>query len=363
MKIIFLLTTLIVLYSCSPKTDEQIEIAETVNFYSSELIPLEVSSGDILKDKRYILLDNTDKNCMVGNIHKIEIKHNNIYILDRVYNKLFVFDFSGKKIGQVGNFGQGAEEYLDIADFDVDANGNIYCIDGRLDKLFVYSSDLRFKERVPLPFEADIIQITENGFLFGLSAWNTKKGKGYKVAFTDKDLQVKNTHIAYDEYIDTNYWISCYQFVETDLGFVYNQPIDNNIHIFNKDGSYKECINMDFGKHNVADEEKKNIENNPNFSDYTLLRDFVFCTERYMGGLLSQNKVHKAFIMDKLSNKTYLSKEMPDNSLSRLTGFCDGYVVSYVDFVSDGAEELPDSVQSHIQEEGMALCLQRLIAP
>lgn len=362
MNIIILLLAALAFYSCSqPKNGHEVA-SETIDFYGTEMLSLDNDcQSDILHEKQYVLLNDTNQDCMIGSVDKIIMKHGNFYILDRRKKRLCAFKSSGKAVGCVGNIGQGPKEYIDITDFDVDSKGNVVFIDGRLDKLFIFSSDLEFVKALPMPFEADIVQTLDSGYLFGLSSWNEKECKGSKVVCTDENLKVKSKYLDYDEYIDPNFWISFYQFVETDSCYVYNQPIDNNIHLFNKDGSYKECIKMNFGDKNVIDEDKKDIERNlANFSNYTLLRDFIFVTGRYIGGFLWQNKIHKAFITDTKSNKTYISSDLLDSDLSHLAGYCDDAIISYVSLASDKIDNLPDSVITHVNNEGIALCLQKL---
>lgn len=209
---------------------------ETIDFTQVEKVPLNNIPDSLLGKKHYILLEETNEKVLFGNIHKILCKNNHIYILDKKMNKLVIYDMAGYGIGLVGQFGQGPEEYLDIADFDVDKDGSIYCIDGRQDKLFSYSPDLRVSSVVPLPFEVDILQITDNGFLFGLSQWNHKECKGSKIVLVDKQMKIQKMFLEYDEYFDPAYWISFYQFVAMNDYIVYNQPIDNHIYLFNPSG-------------------------------------------------------------------------------------------------------------------------------
>ncbi len=121
---------------------------------------------------------------------------------------------SQSKIG--GEHGNGPNQYIDIADFDIDSEGNIYVIDGILDKMFIYDSDYSLKEIKTLPFEADILCITEDGnIIFGLSAWNKGENEGASIIVTYKDLKTLEVIAHYDEFVDNAFWVSHYSFVKT----------------------------------------------------------------------------------------------------------------------------------------------------
>lgn len=194
-----------------------------------------------------------------------------------------------------GRRGQGPDEYLDIADFDVTSDGSVYFIDGRLDKLFCFNDQLEFCKAYSLPFEADIISVLDEGFLFGLSSWNKGFGENNKIMRTDMELNVLNTCLEYDENTDPSFWISSYSFVCTPDFISYNQPIDNCIYLFDYKGNIQECIDFDFASENVPNEVKKNVEKYwDSFGDYCMLKNYTVVTKRVIAG--SFLKTEKQFL-------------------------------------------------------------------
>ena len=71
----------------------------------------------------------------------------------------------------IGSRGQGPMEYINLADFDMDSEGNIYVIDGTLDKLLVFDNSLKVVSEFKLSFEADVLYaINRDSILYGLSS-------------------------------------------------------------------------------------------------------------------------------------------------------------------------------------------------
>ena len=114
-----------------------------------------------------------------------------------------------------------------------------------------------------LPFIFEIIQCLDNGnFIFGLSSWNDGINKGDKIVITDQNFNVLQSYLKYDEFIDETYWISDYRFLQTDSHVIYNRPIDNNVYLFSLDGVLQKIYRFDFGRNNVPNDDKKDVEAN-----------------------------------------------------------------------------------------------------
>ncbi len=312
--------------------------------------------------KEYILLDTTHAECDFGEMSKVIIRNDRIYILDAHLKKLVVYNMQGKGIGQVGKRGQGPEEYLDISDFDVSANGDIYFIDGRLDKLFCFGRDLRFSYRKELPFEADVVSVLDTGgFLFGLSSWNKGACEGYKIVRTDEALKVNRTYLEYDEYVDPTYWISTYTFIRSADCLSYNQPIDNHIYVFDEAGVPIECIRFDFADRNVPDEYKKDIEKYlPSFDQCYLLKNFVVVTEHIIAGALWINRQTVPFVFDLAQDICYLSDPKEDYDHSYMAGYSGSRWITYIEPDMEQQEVIPDSVSEYVEKGGFVLGLQLL---
>ena len=221
--------------SCSRSQRERAKLdieTEIIDFWSFEQSESTIPES-MIREKKYILLDNSNDDFLFKKIDKIKIINDHIYVLDQRLKKLIVFNLTGIGLGKVGQLGQGPEDYLQIADFDVDSRGNIYLIDamGGNDRLFIFNKNFQFISVRQLPFEADIIQCLLNGnLMFGLSSWNKGIEENTKIVVVNTALGIEKSYMQYDEYRDDSYWISGYTFVNEGNNIQYNKPIDNYVY-------------------------------------------------------------------------------------------------------------------------------------
>jgi hypothetical protein len=258
---------------------------EVIDFYSFSQQENVFVPEEIVRSKKYIKLDYSEE-ALFKSIDKIKITNDRIYILGPVairFNKLFVFNIDGSFIGTVGTRGQGPDEYLILADFDVDDSGNIYLVDAYMDKdqLFLFNSDFQFQTTKKLPFETDIIKcLSQNRLMFGLARWNEGENSPGIIAITNTDLETLDTFLTYDEYYDPNIQISSPEFVSTENEIFYNKTIDDNVYVFSPDGKLKKVYRFDFGKRSIPDEYKKDMEANwDRYKSYTCLKHFAVVTD------------------------------------------------------------------------------------
>lgn len=353
---------ILLLSGCNHEKATEVNGSETIIKYAQcEQKHWSELPDSLLGKKQYILLDTLNSDCFFGQMSKVQIKDSLIYILDSHLKKLVVYNRSGKGVARIGKQGQGPEEYIDIADFDVAPNGNIYFIDGRIDNLFCFNNQFQFVSRKVLPFEADVLLAEENNFLFGLSSWNKGSYEGSKIVQTDTLLHVKNAYLTYDEYMDPSFWISSYSFIRSKDYIAYNQPIDNHIYLFNNQGELKESILFDFGGQNVPDEEKKNIERNLlKFDHYCMLKNFTVVTKRIIAGSFWKGRKTVPFILDRATNICYCADPRGDYDNSATAGYSDSYWISYLEPDTEILEEVPDSVSQYLTKGGFVLGLQSL---
>ena len=220
----------------------------------------DIPPNSFMKEIKYVNLYSADIELNFKEISKIKIHNNHFFIMDSYMTNLLVYDFSGNAITKIGNRGNGPNDYVNITDFDIDNEGNIYVIDGTLDKLFVYDRAFKFMLKKDLPFSVDIIKVLENGnFLLGLSSWDKSEYKGARVIRSNnqfEDVQILNY---YDKYVDHTVWISNYTFSTCENGILYNKPLDNEILQFSKTGELTGSFFLDFGKEAIPNEVQKDI--------------------------------------------------------------------------------------------------------
>lgn len=97
--------------------------------------------SDFFKAPKVVLLE-TKPECVVLNIRSLEIYKEDIYILDDRANKLYVFDGNGKFKRTISSPGRGHGEYMKLADFSIDRTKEvIYLLDEATDEILKFRLD------------------------------------------------------------------------------------------------------------------------------------------------------------------------------------------------------------------------------
>lgn len=97
--------------------------------------------SDFFKAPKVVLLE-TKPECVVQNIRSLEIYKEDIYILDDRANKLYVFDGNGKFKRTISSPGRGHGEYMKLADFSINRTKEIiYLLDEATDEILKFRLD------------------------------------------------------------------------------------------------------------------------------------------------------------------------------------------------------------------------------
>jgi hypothetical protein len=89
----------------------------------------------------------TNDDCLIHSIHKIQYINERIYILDIRSNVFFIFDNDGRFVTRLSSVGGGPGEYVQIMDFFV-CDDFIYLMDFSRLSILQYSSDLTFLTKI-----------------------------------------------------------------------------------------------------------------------------------------------------------------------------------------------------------------------
>lgn len=133
------------LYSCGNGKKEKTDESEIV---STNCITLKIK-GDInsllqidsiFTDIKTIPLETKDE-CMIEEIVKAIFYGDKLFLQDNM-KRLLVFNTNGKFLYEIGKIGRGPGEFLELRDFDIDKEGNIYILSFL--KILKYKSDGTF---------------------------------------------------------------------------------------------------------------------------------------------------------------------------------------------------------------------------
>lgn len=284
----------------------------------------------------------TTEESLIGDIDKIALHDDRIYILDRFEAKaLFVFDTTGSFLFKVGRVGKGPGEFLSPNDFSVGKDGIKVLCDATYKMLeWNKSGDYISEER--MPYQAyNFHEYSEDATFFenepysDFAIWIAKKGK-----LTDKFIE--------QEGADMNLLI------HTDAaGFRANNAhvtirpyLSKNIYAI-REGFFKPLFFLDF-----QGELEKELEGDANgskatanlrynLSDEFLVLNFLHKGKTYITLYNLESKIAFTSINNRVSGSGYFYTSVFLNTVVGVT--MDGLFVSFVPF--GGVKNLPNMVK------------------
>jgi hypothetical protein len=201
-KYVFYLLSFCLYISCS--NDKITEYEKATYFIDLDSIKREnaFKTSDIFKKVNVIILENHDY-AIIGDITAMRIFDEKKYILDAwKTNKLYVYDkATGKYLKQIGNHGQGPEEYLGIRDFCIDTiRKEIYLLDAGKHKIHKHNLETgKYIANVDIPDEIwyRYISFANNKLYFNVMHWGSKNNDNRIAEINFKTGKIK-------EYISGN---------------------------------------------------------------------------------------------------------------------------------------------------------------
>lgn len=200
------------------------------------------------------------ENSSFGSIRKVIVRNDILYIEDFSRKRLITRPVSGGAYSVLDYRGRGPNEYLQISDFDVDAQGNIWILDGQKDIIAKYSHDFEFIRSWPVEFQIDKIRcLPGGGFVFQIAIWDDSQYRGKQLAFTDSTFAVEKTLLQYPKGKDDNF-VFHNVFSDCEDGFFCCEPIDDHLYHISDDGTVRNVYRFDFGTFTVPERYKKDID-------------------------------------------------------------------------------------------------------
>ena len=244
---------ILLIFSCREDySNRNIEVIDIKNYEQREWkdLPKQIGGIDSL-----LLLENDS--ILLSQIDDIKFLNDKFYIRDWKNKQIVTFNNNGDFIASISKYGRGPSEYLDISDFDVDKQGNIYVIDGNKDNLIVYDYQGNSVRSEKLPFEIDLIKVVSpNNYLITISSWEEGEHKGKQIVSTDSLFNIIKTHSLYTQYYDDNMWLSSSYFKETENGVFFHRQINDSVYLFNN-GNLDKIYLFDFGAQSIPLDDRK----------------------------------------------------------------------------------------------------------
>jgi len=352
---------IVIVNSCS-KSDKGLE-AELIPFNKLQVMSYDDIREDLFGNMEYTVLKADSTDYMFASPQKIVYKDNTYYIHDwmnRMNSKLVAFDKKGNPVLSLNKRGKGPGEYLQISDFDIDDNKDLWIVDGQNDVLLHYSDECRFIDSKKLPFEVSYIKCINGGMLFFvLSKWNISDYKNEQILLSDTALNIRKSMLNYDKFVDPDFEFPSFGFTELNGSLLYHQPISDTVYKINNEGELIKTYNFDFGSRTVPDEIKKDIGlHYDELEHFSFLAKSVYIDESVIIGSVYQGR-NKDFVIDRKQGKLYLQNE--DYKGLFFMGVSDGNIIYYLlPGTQNSIDNLPEEILSNMESGNEVLALVRI---
>jgi hypothetical protein len=155
---------------------------------------------------RLVKLELTDES-LIGEIDKLDVFEDRIYIMDMMTSSLFVFDINGKYLFKINNVGQGPQEYIQLDFFDIDRkNRQLVLTDLMGYWIMRYDMGGKFISRTKIPFWVEWVAPIDTGYsLYANYRDNSDKFKqDYNLYIMDSLMHIRKAFFPYNSSIYNN---------------------------------------------------------------------------------------------------------------------------------------------------------------
>jgi hypothetical protein len=374
-KIALAAVSLVLLVGCGRKSDGA-EGVTTVDFHGYTEKPLSELGDRFYSGKRYVALHAADQSLMIGNVGKVVIHGDRIFVSEMALgpsgdHKLVVHDADGRAIAKIGNKGRGPGEYLQITDFDVDSRGRVHLLDQTfgVKKIFIFDADYKFiEEKKDLPFQMNLMKCTpDGGYLFVLSTWDESEYAGKRFVKTDADLTVENTAGEYNmEQIDNNVVLGGYgSLVATSDGYYCQRTPEEETYRLDDDGNIVGTWFMDLGSRAIPEENRGDLMpllESDKINSYSWFGPFVAPWGEYIFGGMIDGGERKSFVYDTSAGINYTQSAKEASDFGAFLTISDGRLVTFFPYF-DGEtfpSDLPPELRAGVTKGNPLLCLYEL---
>ena len=153
-----------------------------------------------LDSVKYVKLELTDES-IIGQIDKVIVYEERIYILDTQTSSLFVFDMKGRYIHKIARIGQGPGEYTALHFFDIDRENKHIVLTDLMD-YWVMRYDLNgnflFRQKIPVWCFGVSVLPNKGIVLYADFRDNSNKlEQEYNLLYLDSAMNIKQAYFPY----------------------------------------------------------------------------------------------------------------------------------------------------------------------
>lgn len=200
--VVMILLIVLLLVSCDnkPRIKESLIAEGSTTVIKPKLDYSQLDISAILDTVKFVKLESTDKS-FIGNINKVIVFEDRIYVLDIQTSSLFVFNMDGKFIFKISRIGRGPEEYIQLDFFDIDLeNKQIVLTDLMGYWMLRYDLEGNYVSRKKIPFWIEgVVPIFNNGAVVYSNHRNnnSKLGQEYNIFYLDSLMQISKAYFPY----------------------------------------------------------------------------------------------------------------------------------------------------------------------
>ncbi|MBN1768937.1 MAG: 6-bladed beta-propeller [Prolixibacteraceae bacterium] len=346
----FILVLVVILYSCSNATNKPNEREDDVIVINIDntVLKISVPMSLYVEGVKVVPLEENES-CMLGDINKVCMIDNSLFITDGSSNSLYEFDLNGGFIRKIGQVGNGPGEYRSVSDFSISrSNKTIYVLDRSRHVILKYSQTAEFIKSIPVEESVYAISVIDDKIYLKHSAF--MQSSQYLLTAIDESGHTHITMLPYSKY-SKGYsgfkLLARRQFINTENDTKCLTPYGETIYTINKNKAVPfltVATRHSFNNADVDMLEKFETqeasgeliqEQNRLFSDkywgvewYFETQDILLVNSRY-------KNLSNSIIYDK-NNKKYVCFNRPDDNISNLSfspsiiGSNKDYIISYV---------------------------------
>jgi hypothetical protein len=170
---------------------------------------------------RFVKLELTDES-LIGDIDKLDVFEDRIYIMDMQTSSLFVFDINGKYLFKIDDIGQGPQEYIQLDFFDIDRKKRQLVLTDLMGyRILRYDMDGNFISKHEIPFRVEWTAPVDGGYsMYANYRDNSDKfNKEYNLFIMDSTMNIKKNYFPYNSSVFNNPRM---KFSPTGIFYYYN---------------------------------------------------------------------------------------------------------------------------------------------
>ena len=347
---------LVACLGCNRNANKDYEVISFENIQTKSFNDL---PNEILKGIEYIPFSSDSLKYTFSMPQKILINNERVFINDYSSRNLYSYKFSGTPEFVLNKRGRAKDEYLQITDFDIDATGGIWILDGQADKIVHYTKDGECLFTSKLPFQADHIKILGNDrLMFTLAEWDNSKFSDYHILVTDRNLNIEYSLIRKTESRDPNFQlVSSSGLHNVNDKIYFHKPISDFVYSIDISDFNNQMYYFEFGDSKVPEEARVNTEDYiDSFDKYSTLSSSIFITEKIVAGGILDKMHFSSFIVDRVNNIKYIQND--DFSDMMFFGIS-GSMIMYMLRPDSSVYPLyiPETIKTHLDDGGMVMAI------